>query len=402
MQNTFAAAQEVTSLYIHVPFCLSKCHYCDFYSEIASDSKFEAWHRAILAELKLNYLSSQAGNFKNGPLQTIYYGGGTPSLVPPSFFAEQLASIDDLFGIAQDAEITLEANPGVAAPLAAYRKAGFNRISFGLQSASDRLIQIVGRRTKTDAFINDVIAAEKAGFSRICADLMIGLPGQKLQDVDETLDLIVSLPIGHVSYYSLTLAEGTIFWKRYADNPQLLPAEELERAMYDLTMRRLSEEGIFPYEISNAARRGEESRHNLVYWHADSYMALGPSAHSYLGSVRYGNPASLDEWCQRVYEQDSAGAQPASPRTETFLQGTVEEIVDEAAARAETMILGLRLLQGVKFENFRRRHDADLRQLYCQQITGLKERGLIELNDTAIRLSRLGLDLANQVFLEFI
>lgn len=395
MQHTFASKQEVKSVYIHVPFCLSKCHYCDFYSEAASESRINQWHETILTEMRLNFSAALAGDFNKGSLETIYYGGGTPSIVPPSFYAEQLKYLDDLFGIAENAEITIEANPGVIPPLSLYRTAGFNRISFGFQSASDKLIQIMGRRTKAKAFIKDIFEAQKADFDRICADIMIGLPGQSLQDVNETLDLIFSLPIGHVSYYSLTLSEGTPFWNRYAHNQELLPGEDLERKMYDLTLQRLSDEGIIPYEISNAARIGEESRHNQVYWLADSYMGLGPSAHSYLGGTRYGNPASLQQWSQLVNKPDSSNIR-------TCLPGHVEEIVDESAARAETMILGLRLLQGVEYDNFFHRHNIDLRLLYPRQIARLSERELIVQDDSGIRLTRLGLDLANQVFLEFI
>lgn len=395
MQHTFASKQEVKSVYIHVPFCLSKCHYCDFYSEAASESRINQWHETILTEMRLNFSAALAGDFNKGSLETIYYGGGTPSIVPPSFYAEQLKYLDDLFGIAENAEITLEANPGVISPLSLYRTAGFNRISFGFQSASDKLIQIMGRRTKAKAFIKDIAEAQKADFDRICADIMIGLPGQSLQDINETLDLIFSLPIGHVSYYSLTLSEGTPFWNRYAHNQELLPGEDLERKMYDLTLQRLSDEGIIPYEISNAARIGEESRHNQVYWLADSYMGLGPSAHSYLGGTRYGNPASLQQWSQLVNKPDSSNIR-------TCLPGHVEEIVDESSARAETMILGLRLLQGVEYDNFFHRHNIDLRLLYPRQIARLSERELIVQDDSGIRLTRLGLDLANQVFLEFI
>ncbi|NLB09563.1 MAG: radical SAM family heme chaperone HemW [Clostridiaceae bacterium] len=395
MQHIFASKQEVKSVYIHVPFCLSKCHYCDFYSEASSESRICQWHETILTEMRLNHSAALTGVFNKGSLETIYYGGGTPSIVPPSFYAEQLKYLDDLFGIAKDAEITIEANPGVISPLSLYRTAGFNRISFGFQSASDKLIQIMGRRTKAKAFIKDISEAQKADFDRICADIMIGLPGQSLQDINETLDLIFSLPIGHVSYYSLTLSEGTPFWNRYAHNQELLPEEDLERKMYDLTLQRLSEEGIIPYEISNAACIGEESRHNQVYWLADSYMGLGPSARSYLGGIRYGNPASLQQWSRLVNKPDFSNIR-------TCLPGHIEEIVDESAARAETMILGLRLLQGVEYDNFFQRHNIDLRLLYPRQIARLSERELIEQDDSGIRLTRLGLDLANQVFLEFI
>jgi oxygen-independent coproporphyrinogen-3 oxidase len=404
LQNTFAARQRVTALYIHVPFCLHKCHYCDFYSIPFEDASLQQWHQGILKEIKLSYIAAVNGAFYTSPLHTIYYGGGTPSLVPPSLLSEQLGLISNTFGIRTDAEITLEANPGLK-DISSLRALGINRLSFGLQSTSDHLLRVLGRRTTADACIKDVLRAEKAGIDRIAVDLMIGLPGQTLADLRETLSLVTKLPIGHISYYSLTIAAGTPFALRYGDRPDLLPTEELEREMYDLVLYSLENAGIFPYEISNASRRGEESRHNLVYWQADSYLGLGPAAHSYLGGVRRGNIASLFKWLERVnslYLTASNITDKSERQSECFFPGTAEEIVDEVAARKETVLLGLRLLSGVSSRNFRKRHCAELTQEFAEQISKLQSRGLLQPEADSIRLTRLGLDLANQVFLEFI
>lgn len=404
MQNTFAAKQKVTALYIHVPFCLHKCHYCDFYSVPFAESSLQQWHQGILKEIELSYMAATAGAFSKSPLQTIYYGGGTPSLVPLSLLSEQLSLISNTFGICTEAEITLEANPGIK-DIPSLRSLGVSRLSFGLQSTSDRLLRMLGRRTTVDSCIEDVLRAERAGFDRIAVDLMIGLPGQTLADLQETLSVITKLPIGHISYYSLTIAAGTPFEKWYGDRPDLLPSEELEREMYDLVLSSLEDAGVFPYEISNASRRGEESRHNLIYWQADSYLGLGPAAHSYLGGVRRGNIASLVKWSENVnihYQTASSGTDKGKWQPEQFLPGTVEEIIDEAAARKETVLLGLRLLSGVSRHNFRKRHCRELTEEFAEQISKLQNRELLQLEVDSIKLTRLGLDLANQVFLEFV
>lgn len=404
MQSTFAARQRVTALYIHVPFCLHKCHYCDFYSIPFEDASLQQWHQGILKEIELSYISAVKGAFNASPLHTIYYGGGTPSLVPPSLLSEQLSLISNTFGIRADAEITLEANPGLK-DISSLRALGINRLSFGLQSASERLLRVLGRRNTAGACIKDVLRAEKAGIDRIAVDLMIGLPGQTLADLQETLSLVTKLPIGHISYYSLTIAAGTPFALRYGDRPDLLPTEELEREMYDLVLYTLENAGISPYEISNASRRGEESRHNLVYWQADSYLGLGPAAHSYLGGVRRGNISSLTKWLERVNSQYLTASNitdKSERQSEYFFPGTAEEIIDEIAARKETVLLGLRLLSGVSSQNFRKRHCAELTQEFAEQISKLQSRGLLQLEADSINLTRLGLDLANQVFLEFI
>ncbi len=387
MQNTYAARQPVTSVYIHVPFCLKKCDYCDFYSTIFNQTAVDRWQEGILKEISLLKEKADKAEFNAGKIKTIYFGGGTPSLLPPFIYQQQLDLLEKTFGLDPAAEITLEANPGVLHSFSSYRQIGINRISFGLQTASDRLLQLLGRNGSADIFKRDILRASQAGFTRISADLMIGLPEQKFADLEEAISLLLSLPINHISYYSLTLAEGTKFWPRYKDS-DLLPSDDLEREMYHYLLARLKEEDIWPYEISNASKRGEESLHNQVYWRADSYMGLGPAAHSYLGGIRAANPPSLTKWLGLLAEGKSS-----------FFE---IESIDEDKARIESIILGLRMLSGVNFSDFYQRHQIDLNQLFAAQIEKLKARNLLTVDETGIRLSSLGLDLANQVWLEFI
>ena len=405
MLATFAANQKVRSLYIHVPFCQSKCHYCDFYSVIITDRDLELWHQGVKKELKLIAHASKQGAYSSGKLKTIYYGGGTPSLVPPTLIGEQLELINSLFGIESDAEITLEANPGFSS-MGSFRDLGINRLSFGLQTASKDLLKTLGRGTNVVAFVTDVLNAHKLGFSRISADIMIGLPGQSLSDVENTLDLLLDLPIGHISFYSLTLAKDTLFGERYSGEGYiLLPSDELEREMYDLVLRKLTAGKVFPYEISNAARRGEESKHNLVYWQADSYLGIGPAAHSYLGGIRRGNPSSLRKLSNRVehlFDTYQDTVSKTGSREEAYFPGTVEEIIDENSARQETVLLGLRLLAGVQYDNFEYRHGVRLYDAFSRQIDKLISKNLLVRDDESIRLSRTGLDFANEVFREFV
>jgi oxygen-independent coproporphyrinogen-3 oxidase len=230
--------------------------------------------------------------------------------------------------------------------------------------------------------------AWEAGFRRLSLDMMTGLPDQTLQDVRETLDLILSLPVDHVSSYALTLAPDTPLHALMERSPGRFPDDDLERRMTHEVKARLEASGFEHYEISNFARPGARSRHNSVYWQADPYLAAGPAAASYLGGVRRCNPASLEEWL-RLFEDPGEG--PLGPRT-------MEELVDEKAARVETMILGLRLLEGVTFQRFMERHQVSMDACFGPALARLEEEGLIQRDPAGVRLSSKGLDFADKVW----
>lgn len=387
---TYAARKKVTSLYIHVPFCSGKCFYCDFYSLVTRDNRIiEDWYRGLELELDRIAREAPAKGVDLAPLETLYFGGGTPSLLPPDLIASLVRRARSLFGLAASCDITLEANPESVEQEAflIWREAGVNRISFGLQSASDRLLEVLGRRHSAQMTSAALIAAREAGFQHLAVDLMTGLPGQTLEDVEETLDFIEGLPVDHVSTYALTIPEHTPFHKLWKKSPDLFPDDELERRMTDRVKDRLQSLAFEHYEISNFAKEGARSRHNLVYWRADPYLAAGPAAASYMAGVRRCNPASLDAWL-KILEDPLAGP---------LGQATLEEEVDEAAARLETMILGLRFLEGVNRQDFLVRHGIDFDSLFGDKLTDLEARGLIERDQTGVRLTRTGLDYADLV-----
>ena len=374
------------------------------------------------------------------PLASVFFGGGTPSLADPADLAAILDLLRMQFGLDPDAEITLEANPGTLRPgqLTDLRKAGFNRISFGLQAAQDHLLRTLGRIHSYAEFVSSVHDARAAGFERISVDLMLGLPGQTLADALESVERVLSLGITHVSYYSLIIEPGTPFAELYLDHPELLPDEDLERTIYHAVCDRLAAAGLPSYEISNAARPGQECRHNLVYWRGQPYYGFGVAAHSYLAGTRRGNTTDwrtyVSAWSgagEEARVRDSAGADEAGAvqgqaRGQVRGEGEVgagqsavelrqqaewpflalesSEVIDSAEARKEFFLLGLRLTQGVTWADYQVRFgaDDDARDRFAAEFRRLLGRGLIEIDDLGVRLTPLGLDLANQAFSEFV
>lgn len=384
----------VSSLYIHVPFCQSKCHYCDFYSiSSANSEQLHRWHETIKLELQRLASESEAAGLEIQSLKTIYYGGGTPSLVPVKFLSEELDLCRELFGIDEDAEITLEANPeqlNSKRIAADWLEAGINRLSMGLQSASDRLLQVLGRRhTREDAY-HAFNYAHQAGFRNISADLISGLPDATMSDVEDTLNFIDSLPLAHISCYALDVAHNTRFAKMQAENPERFPDDLLERQMFHRIRDTLIGRGFQHYEISNFALDSFESRHNTVYWRAEPYLAAGPAASSYLAGIRRSNPASLSTWVKSVQEEGP------------FSENNITEIISDEEAMRESMLLGLRLLAGVNAEDFRNHHGRDYRILFASQIEKLCQRGLVDFNGETMRLAHKGEDFCNIVFREFV
>ena len=348
------------------------------------------WFDAVKKEISAigSWASDQNGLKK--PLKTIFFGGGTPSLVDPALIAQLIGFLGQEFKLARSCEITLEANPGTLNRDGLKRlvDAGINRISLGLQAAQPRLLKSLGRIHSPLDFVNSVKWADQAGIKKISADIMLGLPGQTVSDIDETLNLLFALPVGHVSYYSLIIEENTPFYDIYSGRSELLPDDNLERQLYHHTIDRLQQMGMQPYEISNASLPGEKCLHNLVYWHADSYYGFGPAAHSYLAGVRRGNTGSLDDYLASVG---------------TPFGAVVEEVfIDETERQKETMLLGLRLLEGVSFDNFRARHGVELLSVFNDTLISLSNRGLVDVDEKCVRLSKSGLDFANQVFMEFV
>lgn len=389
---------DAMAAYVHIPFCVRKCLYCDFisYPGLTADVQ-QAYCAALLREIgqAADWAGRQGKPGLSGPLRSVFVGGGTPTVLAPDLLTGILSALQACFGLDPAGEFTLEANPGTvtAASLAVIRQGGFNRISFGLQAAQPALLGRLGRIHGPGDFAASVKMAADAGFTAINADIMIGLPEQTLADVVETLQLVLSLPVDHVSFYSLILEDGTPLKTWCEAHPDSLPDEQLEREQYHLLRQLLKKEGFEHYEISNAARPGCRCRHNLVYWQGKAYYGFGVAAHSYLSGIRRSNTTDLNTYLGQFGPASGEGAFPA---------GQVEEVIDQREAEKEMLLLGLRLLEGVRYADFSQRFGADLRDRFGRQISQLTKRGLLESDPDGIRLSAAGLDLANQVFCEFV
>lgn len=383
--------EPVQAAYVHVPFCVRKCAYCDFASYAGCLDQLPTYVAALEREIALAAAGTPPG--LRSPLATVFLGGGTPSLLAPAEIGRILDSLSRGFGFTPDVEISVEANPGTLDQrrMAEYRQAGCNRISIGIQSLSPRLLATLGRIHSPDETVEALRAADAAGFARISADLMFGLPGQTLADVADTVTRVLARPVTHLSFYSLSLEPGTPFHQQYSQHPEGLPDDETERAQYAFLADAARAAGLRHYEISNAACPGEECRHNLVYWHAGPYHGFGAGAHGYVGGVRRGNVDTIPDYLERIAMADVpfAAAETAEPLT-------------RADQEQEFMLLGLRLTDGVDVREYQSRFGGSLFDRFRAEIARLTERHLLERAGERLRLTRRGLDFANQAFMEFV
>lgn len=377
------------ALYVHVPFCLKKCSYCDFVSYPYHPSRVDLYLKALRVEAEI-YSSLLPEQQKE--LTSVFVGGGTPTCLSDG---DLLALLVDVVGrhftVPDGIEITVEANPGTLdeEKLSALRAAGVNRLSLGVQACQDRLLAVLGRCHSFNQALESVKLARRAGFENLNVDLIFGIPGQSLADWSRCLDEILTLEPDHVSAYSLQLEEGTPL-HRAVENGEIEPcSEEDELVMYQMSIVRLTAAGFKHYEISNFARPGRECRHNLHYWHNLEYLGLGPGAHSYLNRKRFSNTADLDQYAVCLLEQRE-------------LSLAWEEDVSPEVEMAETMMLGLRLIEGVELAAFRRRFGYRLEDVFGSQLKKLVRDGLLELHDGFVRLTAAGLPVANWVFMEFV
>lgn len=373
-----------SSLYVHIPFCASRCFYCDFTTYVAPKEAVESYVDALQGEFQL--LSTEA----TSPLRTVFFGGGTPTLLSAEQLRRVLHSLRQSFAISGDAEITLEANPGTVdvEKLHVLQEYGVNRISFGAQSLNDRLLMTIGRLHDADAVYKGVELAHASGFQHINVDLMFGLPEQSMEDVMSSLRGLFEMNVDHVSAYWLKVEPGTPFAKWQAQGVLPLPGEDAEADMYDLVRDELAAHGYSHYEVSNFARAGGEARHNLVYWRNEPYWAAGVGAHGYVYGVRYENVKSLLEYKRMMAE-----------KTRPFLAQTRVPLRE---AMEDTMMLGLRLREGVSAARFAQRHGVEMKSMFSDVIHKLSVQGLLEWRDGNLRMTERAWPIANVVFEQFI
>ena len=359
-------------IYVHIPFCVRKCRYCDFLSGPANEDVKENYVAALLNEIEEN-----KEILKERQVETIFFGGGTPSILDGSKIIAIMEQIRKFAEISESAEISIEANPGTVTEekILQWKEAGINRISFGLQSADNEELKKLGRIHTWEAFVENYHLARKCGFENINVDLMSALPGQTIETWKNTMERVISLNPEHISAYSLIIEEGTPFYEAYEDHPELLPSEEEERAMYYETKTFLAKMGYERYEISNYAKQGFECRHNLSYWERIDYLGLGLGAASLLGDIRKSNQTDLAEYIQGNFSGE-------------------EEHLSEIHAMEEHFFLGLRKMQGVEWEHYRTQYEKLIEKLIGE--------GLLEKQGTKIRLTELGIDVSNYVLSEFL
>ncbi|HWR67303.1 MAG TPA: radical SAM family heme chaperone HemW [Bellilinea sp.] len=392
---------DLTSLYIHIPFCRHRCSYCDFNTYAGLERLIPDYMEALRAE------AIWAGQTAGGhlPVHTIFLGGGTPSLIPADELARLLETCNRNFDVLPDAEITLEANPGTVTleSLRALRGAGFNRISLGMQSANTIDLALLERQHDTLEVFRAVEWARQAGFANLNLDLIYGLPSQPLQRWQETLETALSLRPDHFSLYALSIEHGTPFRKWLEHGLVSAPDDDLAADMFDWACERLETAGYRHYEISNWGRRNDAQvlscRHNLQYWRNLPYFGLGAGAHGYVNGVRTANLRGVKTYIQSMSKNQPTEF-PASSAVETAIP------VDQWTAMQEHMMMGLRLLEeGVSNALFHQRFGVSLQHAFPQQIQRLEQIGLLEWagdGGDALRLSRRGWLLGNQAFSEFV
>ena len=375
-------------LYIHIPFCVKKCTYCDFLSGPASDQQIEEYVQALIEEIR--YYKEVAKNYE---VSTVFWGGGTPSLLTGEQMKVLMEALGQTFFIRQNAEITMEANPGTVTveKLRAYQKAGINRISFGLQSVDNEELKMLGRIHTYEEFLESYDAARKAGFQNINVDLISAIPKQTVSSWEQTLQTIISLQPEHISAYSLIVEEGTPFAKLYGEGCELehlLPSEEEERRMYERTEELLQEAGYHRYEISNYAKEGYECQHNLGYWERKEYLGLGLGASSLIEETRFHNTDVMEE-----YLRDASN--PILLRKE-------QEKLDRQEQMEEFVFLGLRKIRGIQEEKFTEMFGEDIWDCYGKNLERVIKEGLLEREEGVLRLTRKGIDVSNYVFYEIL
>jgi len=373
-----------TSLYIHIPFCKSRCFYCDFNTFVAPPEAMAAYVTDLKKEITM--LAAQTTQ----PLQTVFFGGGTPTALSSAQLAEVLEHLWSVFAVAPDIEVTMEANPGSATPekLRVMRGHGVNRLSFGAQTFNPRLLMAIGRIHDTDDIQKSIFRAQESGFERINIDLMFGLPEQTPEDVEDALTATQKLGVDHVSAYWLKVEEGTPFGTWAAAGRLPLPGEDAEADMYDMVYQTLQAHGYQHYEISNFAKPGAEARHNLVYWRNQPYLAAGAGAHGYVAGVRYENVRRLDDYARRIGEN----VRPIA----------AEETVTERHAMENTMMLGLRLAEGVSKTTFVQRHGVTVESVFGATMDRLVKQQLLDVQADRIRIPHRVWPLGNVVFEQFL
>lgn len=404
-------------IYIHTPFCVKKCAYCDFLSFPADTNTQIQYVHALLNEIR--FYGERMGDYQ---VSTIYIGGGTPSWLEPELLVAIMDQVYKSFRVREDAEVSIECNPGTVttAKLEAYRRAGINRLSVGLQSANNEELKMLGRIHTYEQFLKTYELARNAGYTNINVDLMSGLPHQSAESFADTLQKVIRLKPEHISAYSLIIEKGTPFYEKYKFDmvrqeagmqTELLPTEDDVYKMLKLTQLVLAKAGYDRYEISNYAKPGYECRHNVGYWTRENYLGLGLGAASLVDNVRYSNTRELHEYIEichditilppEVFAPEEGMAAPERNWFGSNLH-TEASVVSRKGQMEEFMFLGLRMTGGISRNEFEYNFGMPIEAAYVQVLPELQAQGLIEKREGRIYLTDRGMDVANYVMAQFL
>ena len=386
------AAADSIGIYVHIPFCTAKCGYCDFNSYAGHEHLIPSYTTALTLEAGL-WREALAGR----EVESIFFGGGTPSLNPPDEMASVVDTLRANFGVSADAEISLESNPGSVTReyLRALRTAGFNRLSIGVQSFDDEELVTLDRIHTAEDARRAYAAAREAGFDNVNLDLIFGLPEQPLEAWQRSLEEAIALAPEHLSLYALTVEDGTPLARDIARGRTPAPDPDAQAEQYEWTQDRLARTGYEHYEISNWSRPGKRCRHNLIYWQQREYLGLGAGAHSHLNGARFSTVLLPDRYMALVAES----AEAADGRMRHILEG---ETITPAMAMVDALILGLRLVDGVDTGAFARRFGRSVDDVYGDVLDEFATYGILERTPTHICLTRRGRLLANELFLRLL
>lgn len=375
----------IQAAYIHIPFCEHICHYCDFNKVFLKGQPVDEYLDSLEKEIKLTI-----DKYGEQTLSTIFVGGGTPTSLSASQLERLCGIINTELQQHQGIEYTFEANPGdlTEDKLKALYEGGVNRLSFGVQSFNNELLQRIGRTHKAEDVFSSIEAAKKIGFNNISVDLIYSLPGQTLEDFKDTLKTAFTLDIQHYSGYSLIIEPKTVFYNLMRKGKLPTPGEDVEASMYGVLMEEMTSHGFQQYEISNFAKPGFKSKHNLTYWNNEQYFGFGAGSHGYIAGNRYSNYGPLKKYMQPLEQ----GEFPIMHEQKVSL---VEQMEEE-------LFLGLRKNQGVSLTSFGKKYNNTVLQLFEKEIKGLLDRGLIKIQGEYLKLTDKGRFLGNEVFQSFI
>lgn len=370
-------------IYVHIPFCISKCLYCNFNSYADKNNLHTEYIQALISEIN---------SYKNNKyiVDTIFIGGGTPSLMPDGAISTIVSEIRKNFAVESNAEITIECNPNsvTATKAMEWKEAGINRVSIGLQTTNDRLLKLIGRSHNKKDYLNAVDIIRNAGISNINTDCLIGLPKQKMSDIKHTLKIVTKLQCTHISAYSLIVEKDTPLDRMIANNELSLPKEEKTLGMYEYVYKFLKENGYNRYEVSNFAKKDFECKHNLHTWQMCEYLGFGAGAHSYINGVRYSNVLGVEEYIDALKD----GNLPVENK----------EKISNTEKFEETIMLGLRTKYGIDLDEIKKNFKIDLLKTKKETINSLLSNGLINLIYNRIIPTDLGFTVLNQIIVDLV